>query len=158
ARVPGALIGDVGRGRGALEQKSLLGRVDGADLEDSTGEPEPVAAIFRCGRSDLAEEIEAGAEIVALEGDVGVGLQGRRGLGDGTRLLPDFGLELDRGIGEIVAFEALVRGQRRTQAKRQRGAKCCGAYQTDHGETPWAADKGRVRHKRARKGDGLMAG
>src|SRR5262249_6156183 len=77
---------------------------------------------------------------------------------DGTCLLPDFGLELDCGIGEIVAFEALVRGQRRIQAKRQRGAKCSGAYQTDHRETPWAADKGRVRHKGARKGDGLMAG
>ena len=156
--IAGALISDVGRRRGALEQESLFGRGDGADLEDGAGESQPVAAIVRRGGRDLAKQVEAGAEIIALEGSIRVGLQGRGGLGDGPRLLLDLGLQLDRGIGEVVAFEGLVSGQRRIQAKRQRGANSCGAYQTDHGETPWAADKGRARHKRQRKGDGLMAG
>ena len=60
-------------------------------------------------------------------------------------------------IGQLVALERLVRGASRRQAKRQRGANHCGANQTDH-DGLLAADISRVTSKRARKGDGLMAG
>ena len=36
--VAGPLIGDVGRGRGALVQEGLFAGTDGADLEDGLGE------------------------------------------------------------------------------------------------------------------------
>ncbi|MGY4332840.1 hypothetical protein ACVWWG_007257 [Bradyrhizobium sp. LB7.2] len=45
-------------------------------------------------------------------------------------------LQLDRGIGEIVALEGLVGGLRYAKAERQRGAECDGANKTDHGWTP----------------------
>ena len=96
------------------------------------------------------------AEIVAPEGGVGVGPQGRGGFGDRPRLALDLGFQLDGGIGEIVALERLVRRLRRDQAKRQRGANRCGANQTDH-DGLLAADISRVTSKSARKGDGLMA-
>ena len=75
---------------------------------------------------------------------------------DRPRLALDLGFQLDRGVSEIVALEGLVGGQRRAQAKRQRGADSCGANQTDHGEAP-CADRRRVTNKNARNGDGLMA-
>ena len=81
---------------------------------------------------------KSGAEIDALEGGVGVGFQRRVGLGDRPRLALDLGFQLDRGIGEIVAFEGLVGGLRRYEAKRQRCAECGGANQTDHDGAPWA--------------------
>ncbi|MBA7478483.1 hypothetical protein ES707_13906 [subsurface metagenome] len=157
ARIAGALIGDIGRGRGALKQEGLFGRIHRADLEDGTGEPQPVTAVLGRRHGDLAEEVEAGAEIVALEGSVGVGLQRCRGLGDRPRFLLDLGLQLDGGISEVIALEGLVCGERRIQAKRQHGAKSCGAYQTNHGKDSLGHGIGRARHKRQRKGDGLMA-
>ena len=88
------------------------------------------------GGGDLPEDLQAGAEIGALEGGVGVGPQRRGGFGDRPRLALDLGLQLDGRIGEIVALEGLVRGLRRDQAKRQRGANHCGANQTDHDGAP----------------------
>ena len=66
----------------------------------------------------------------------------------------DLGLQLDRRILEIVAFEGLVRCLRRDEAERQRCAKCCGANQTNHDGAPWDADRRRVSNRSARKGDG----
>ena len=88
------------------------------------------------GGGDLPEDLQAGAEIVALEGGVGVGSQGRPGLRDRSGLALDLGFQLDRGIRQIVAFEGLIRRLRRDEAKRQRGAKCCGANQTNHDGAP----------------------
>ena len=82
------------------------------------------------------EDLQPGAEIGALEGGIGIGAQGRGDLGDRPGLALDLGFQLDRGIGEIVALEGLVRRQRRDEAKRQRGANCCGANQTDHDGLP----------------------
>ncbi len=157
AGIAGALIGDVGRGRSALEQEGPFARGRRLDLENGAGEPQPVAAVLRGGGGDLAENLQAGAEIVAPEGGVGIGFQGRGRFGDRARLALDLGLQLDRGIGEIVAFEGLVRRLCRNQAKRQRGAECCGANQTDHDGAPGAADERRLLQRSAPKGDGLMA-
>ena len=57
---------------------------------------------------DLPEDLQAGAEIAALEGGVGIGFQRRACPGDGARLALDLGFQLDRRILEIVAFEGLV--------------------------------------------------
>ena len=157
AGIAGALIGDVGRGRGALQQEGLFAGGGRADLENGAGQPQPVAAVLRRGGGDLPEDLQAGAEIAALEGGVGVGSQRRRRFGDRPGLALDLGFQLDRRIRQIVAFEGLVRRLRRDQAKRQRGAKCCGANQTDHDGAP-CADERRVSNRNARKGDGLMAG
>ena len=127
AGIAGPLIGDVGRRRGPLEQESPLGRSGRTDLEDGAGEAQPVTAVLRRRSRDLAKQIEAGTEIIAPEGRIGVALQRRGGLGYRPGLPLDLGLQLDRGIGQIVAPEGLVRGQRRIQAKRQRDAKGCGA-------------------------------
>ena len=135
--VAGTLIGDVGRGRGTFQQEGLLAAVGRADLEDGAGKPQPVGAVVGRGGGDLPEDLQAGAEIAAPEGGVGIGPQARPRLGDRTGLALDLGFQLDRGIGEVVASESLVRRLRRNEAKRQRGAKCRGANQTDHDGAPW---------------------
>ena len=78
AGIAGALIGDIGRGRGALQQEGLFAGVRRPDLENGAGQPQPVAAVLGRDGGDLPEDLQAGAEIAALEGGVGVGLQGRR--------------------------------------------------------------------------------
>ena len=134
--IAGALVGDVGRRRGALEQEGLFAGTGGADLEDGLGEPQPVGAVFGAGGRNLPENLQAYPEVGAPEGGIGVGAQHRGGFGDRPRLALDLGLQLHGRIGEIVALERLVRGTRRRQAKRQRGANHCGANQTDHDGSP----------------------
>ena len=94
----------------------------------------------------LAAQIksEAGPEIAAPEGGVGIGSQRRPRFGDRASLALDLGLELEGGIRQIVAPEGLVRRLRREQAERQRGAKHRGANQTGHDGAP-CADRRRVR-------------
>src|SRR5262249_40934281 len=87
---------------------------------------------------DLAEDRKTAAAIVAPEGGIRIGPQARVGLGNRPRLALDLGLQLDRGVGKIVALEGLVGGLRRYQAERQRGADCDGAKQTDHDGLPGA--------------------
>src|SRR4029079_6705694 len=126
-----------------LQQECLLAGAGGADLEDGLGEAEPVAAVLWRRGGDLPEDLQSGPEIEAPEGGVGVGAQRRGRFGDWPRLALDLGFQLDRGIGEIVALEGLIARLCRAQAKRQRGANCYGANQTDHDGTP-SADRGRV--------------
>jgi len=104
----------------------------------------------------LPEDLQAGPEIAAFEGGVGVGFQCRVGFGDRPGFALDLGFQLDCRIGQIVAFEGFIRRLRRDEAKRQRCAKCCGANQTNHDGAP-SADERRVTYRGARKGDGLMA-
>ncbi|MGY3627226.1 hypothetical protein ACVWWI_004157 [Bradyrhizobium sp. USDA 3686] len=136
ARIAGALVGDVGGSRGALQQERLLARALRRYLEDDLCQPQPVACVLRRGRRDLAEHRQAGAIVVAPEGSIGVGAQARAGLGDRPRLALDLRLQLDRGIGEVVPLEGFVGGLRDAKAERQRGAECDGANKTDHGWTP----------------------
>src|SRR5262249_768430 len=130
--------GDVGGRRGTFEQESLLARAFWGDLEDDARKAQPVAGILRRGGSDLAENGKAAADIIAPEGGIRVGAQGRVGLADRPRLAIDLGFQLDRGIREIVAPEGLVGGLHRYQAKRQRCADCDGANQTNHDGLPGA--------------------
>ena len=108
AAVARALIGDVGRGRRTLEQEGLLAIVGGADLEDRPGQPQPVAAVRRGDRGDLTDQLQPAPEVVAPECRIDVRLQLLRGLADGARLGLDLGLQPDRRVGQIVAFEGLV--------------------------------------------------
>ena len=149
AGIAGALIGDVSRGRGTFQKEGLLGAVGGLDLENGAGEPEPVGAVLRRGGGDLPEDLQAGPEIAAFEGRVGVGSQRCPRFGDRSGFALDLGLQLDRRIGQIVTFEGLVRRLRRDEAKHQRGEKCRGANQTDHGGLP--ADQRRVPNRSAKR-------
>ncbi len=76
--VAGALIGDVGRRRGTLQEEGLLARCLRPDLEDGAGESQPVAAVFRCGGGDLAKDLKTRAEVIAPEGGIRIAAQGRR--------------------------------------------------------------------------------
>ena len=78
AAVLRALIGDVSRGRGAIEQQRALAVVARPDLQHGAGKAEPVRAVVRRGGDELAEHDHAGAEILLLEGGVGVAAQLRR--------------------------------------------------------------------------------
>ena len=115
------------------------------------GQPQPVAAVLRRGGRDLPEDLQAGAEIAAFEGGVGIGSQRRPGFGDRSGFALDLGLELDRRIGQIVTFEGLVRRLCRDEAKRQRGAKCCGANQTNHDGDSLRGPAPRVEQKCAKR-------
>ncbi len=95
AGVAGALIGDVGRGRGPLQEEDLLAGVLRRNLEDDAGQPEPVAAIFRRGGGDLPEDLQAGPEVAAPEGRVGVDFQCRIGFGYRSGFALDPGFQLD---------------------------------------------------------------
>ena len=147
-----------GCGRGALEQEGLLAGILGPDLEDHPRQPQPVAGVVGRHRGDLPQDLQSRAEIIAPEGSVRIGLESAGGFIDRPRLALDLGLQLDRGIREIVALEGLIRRVSRNQAKRQRGADGHGANETDHVEAPWGRKIRRGGLKKLRKGDGLMAG
>ncbi len=66
----GALVGDVGGGGGALEQRRAFAVVARPDLQHGLGEAQPVRAVVGRDHRDLAEDLQAAAEIVALEGRV----------------------------------------------------------------------------------------
>ena len=136
--VAGALIGDIGGGRGPLQKEGLLARTGRTDLEHCLGQPQPVGAVLGRGGGDLADDLQAGPEVETPEGGIRIGSQRRGRLGNRACLALDLGLQLHGGISEIIAFEGLVRGQRRHQAKRHRGANDNGANQTDHDGTPCA--------------------
>src|SRR5579862_2885488 len=68
----GTLVGDVGGGRRALEQKLALILARRADLQDGPRQAQPRRGVGRRPGDDLAEERHAGAKIVLGEGRVGV--------------------------------------------------------------------------------------
>ena len=107
-----ALIGDIGGGRRALEQERALAVVAGADLQDGLGQPQPIGAVVGRHRDDLPENLHAGAEVVALEGGIGLATQRRGRFRDLAGIGLDLRLQLDGGVGEIVALKLLVGGNR----------------------------------------------
>lgn len=129
----------------------MLAGVFRDDLEDDPGESQPIAALLRRDRGDLAEDLQAGAEILVPEGGVRVGTQGRGRRVDRPCLALDLGLELDRGIGEIVAPEGLFGGLRRSEAKRQHCANRRGTNKTDHDGAPWGRERTPFRQKECEK-------
>jgi len=118
--IAGALIGDVGGGRGALEQKGLLAAVRGPNLENSAGQPQPVGAVVGRRGGDLPQNLQAVAEIAAFEGGIGIGSQASPRPGNRSGFALDLGFQLDRRIGQIVAPEGLIRRLCGDEAKRQR--------------------------------------
>src|SRR5262249_37231486 len=103
--IAGTLIGDVGGSGGALEQQVLFGVIAGADLPQFPGDAQPGYSTVGRDRDELPEDPHAAAVVAALEGRVDLAPQ----LGNGFRYLArfgfDLGFELDRRVGEIVAFE-----------------------------------------------------
>ena len=91
-----------------MRSRSVPGRICSTDLASRS----QFALSSRRHHHDLAEKLQAGAEIVALEGGVGVAPQRRGRAGDRAGLGLDLGFELDRRVGEIVALERLLRGRR----------------------------------------------
>ena len=123
-RSVGALVGDIGGGRGAIEQQRALAVVARADLQHGARQPQPVRRVVRRHGDELAEHHHAGAEIAFLEGGVGVVPQGRGRLGHRAGVALDLRLELDRRVVEIAALEGLVGGERGNDGKgNERGGK-----------------------------------
>ena len=110
AGIAGALIADIGRGRGALEEVRALALVGGADLQDGAGKPQPVAGLARRDRDDLRQGLHAGAEVAPREGGLGLAAQGRDGLGDLSGFGLDLGFQPDRAVGKVGSLERLVGG------------------------------------------------
>ena len=141
-RVAGALIGDIGRGRGALEQQRALAVVARTDLQHGLGETQPVGAVVGRHRHDLPEDLHAAAEIVALEGGIGLAPQRGGGLGHLPGFGLDLGFELDRRIGEIIALERFVGGDGGS-GQQQDERSCEGsANEREHGGPPVPAGGG----------------
>ncbi len=111
ARVGGALIGDVGGGRGAFAQHRAVAIVGRPDLKDGSREAQPVCGIGGGDRSDLAERLHAGLLVVARQRRVGIAAQRRQRLGHRPGIGLDLGLQADGGVGEIVAVIGLVGGK-----------------------------------------------
>ena len=108
AGIAGALIGDVGGGRRALEQRLALLVGAGTDAQNHAGETQPVGAIMGCDDDDLPENLQPAAEVAALEGVVGLSPQRGERLGHraGFGLDPlKVGLEPDKqGLSLVVRY------------------------------------------------------
>ncbi len=107
------------------------------DLQHGLGEAQPVGAVVGRDRHDLPEDLHAAAEIVALEGGVGLAPQRGGGLGHLAGFGLDLGFELDRRIGEIVALEGLVGGD--AGSGQQQDERSCegSANEREHGGPPF---------------------
>jgi hypothetical protein len=140
--IPGPLIGDIGGGRRALEQQAALAVVARPDLQHGLGKTQPVRAVVGRDRHDLPEDLHAAAEIVALECGVGLAPQRRGGLRHLACLGLDLSFQLDRRVGEIIAFERLVGGDGGDgQQQDERG--CNGsANERKHGKTSIPVGRG----------------
>src|SRR6185295_15304648 len=90
---------------------------------------------------DLAEQLHAGAEVVAREGGVGLTLQGSRGLGDLAGLGLDLRFELDRRVGEVIALVGFVGGDGGGGERQDERSGENTAGEREHGET--SGDRGR---------------
>ena len=127
-----ALIGDVGGGRGAIEQQRALAVVARPDLQHGAREAQPVRGVVRRHGDELAEHRHAGAEIVLLEGGIGVAPQGGGRLGHRAGVALDLRFELDRRVVEIAALERLVGGRCGNTGRNQgKGDECGGKAGAD---------------------------
>ena len=103
-----AVVGDIGRGRGAIEQQRLFAVVARADLQHRARQTQPICRVGRRHGDKLAKHRHAAAEIVSLEGGIGLAPQGGGRLGDRAGIAFDLRFELDRRVVEIAAPEGLV--------------------------------------------------
>ncbi len=123
-----------------------------ADLQDGAWRAAASCALSSGATDDdLPEQLHAGAEIVALEGGVGLAPQRGGGLGDLAGFGLDLGFELDRRIGEIVALERLCRTatrRKRTIGRRARRRSRRGrtrAWMDLHSRRPGESERGSER-------------
>ena len=140
----GALIGDIGRRGGALEQELLLVVVGRADLHDGARQAEPRGAVVRRRRDDLSKQRHAAAEVVLRESGVGIAPDLRQRFGRRAGIRLDLRFERDRGIGEVTVLEGLFGGLRgiddHGRKEQQRGGNT-GANERKH---RWDPPEGRA--------------
>jgi len=124
--VAGTLIGDIGRIRGALQERRALLVIGRTDLLDGAGEPQPGRRVVRRRCYNLAKERHAAAEIVLGKSSIGVlpDLHDRLSWRSSVGL--DLGLERNRAVGKIAVPERLVRGGR----GKGRNGQACGRYRS----------------------------
>ncbi len=142
AGIAGALVGDIGGGRGALEQERALAVIAGADLQHGLGETKPVRAVVGRDRHDLSEDLHAAAEVVALEGGVGIAPQRGGRLRHLAGLGLDLRFQLERGVGEIATFERFVGGEGGDGQKRNERSCAGSANEREHGGPPVPGRRG----------------
>ena len=130
-----ALIGDIGGGRGAVEQERALAIVARLDLQHRAGQPQPVRGVVRRGGDELAEHHHAVAEIRLAEGGIGVAAQLRRRFGHLTGVAFDLCLKLDCRFVELLALKGLVGGKGRQHGKGEQRSGKAGADARKHGGT-----------------------
>ncbi len=145
AGTAGALVGDIGRGGRALEQPGSLVVRARPDAQDGPGDAQPARGIVGRNRHDLSENLQSAADVVALEGGIGLALQHGGRLGHRAGFGPDLGFEPGGRGGEIVALERLVGGNGGSrQQQNERG--CAGsANEREHGGTSAARRRGSER-------------
>ena len=103
---------------------------------------QPVGCVVGRDHHDLAENLQGGAEVVALEGGVGLAPQHGGGLGDRSGFGFDLGFELDRRVGEIVALEGFVGGNGGDGQKYDERGCNGSANEREHGETSIPVGRG----------------
>ena len=142
AAVAGALVGEIGGGRRALEQRSALVVRARPDAQDGPGNAQPARAVAGRDRHDLPENLQSAADIVALKGGIGLALEHGERPGRRTGFGLDLGFELDGRGGEVVTLERFVGGNGGNgQQQNERG--CAGsANEREHGETSDARRRG----------------
>ena len=138
------LVSDVSGRRGAIEQQSLFTVIARLDLQNGTSEPQPAGRIIRRDRYELAENQHACAEVILLEGGIGVPAQCRGRLTHRASIAFDLRFELDGRFIKLALLEGLFGRQRGSQGKGQERGGKAGANDAKHGKRPpKAADCGR---------------
>ena len=129
-----ALIGDVGRGRRALEQRSALAVVAGRICSTALARRSQLAlssgattVIWPSNCKPVRKSLRAKAASASRRSSGG-------GLGDLAGFALDLRFELDRRVGEIVALEGLVGGDGGDNRKTT-SARNGSADEREHGET-----------------------
>ena len=129
----GPLVGDIGRGRGALEQELAFVVVGRANLHHRAREAEPRRGVVRRRGDNLAEQSHAGAEIVAGERAVRVAPDLRHRLRGRARVGLDLRLERNRAVREVLVLERLVRGNGGERHGKQQHGGNAGPNNRKHG-------------------------
>ena len=142
ARVGGALIGDIGGRRGAVEQRCALAVVGRPRPKDRPREAQPIRGVAGGDRDDLTEDLHAAFQVVAREGRVGITAQRRQRLRHRPGIGLDLALQADGSFGEIVSMVGLVGGKGGNARKHQQRRRQAGAHQCEHRSTSYPAEAG----------------
>ena len=130
--VRGALVGDVGGGRRALEDRGAFALVGRPRLQDGAGEAQPVRCIGRRDRCDLSERVQGGVLVPAQDRCIGVAAE----CGERFRHRPGIGLDLSLrargGFDKVVAVIGFVGGKGGKEREQQQRSRQAGAERREH--------------------------